>query len=88
MIKKNKLDNFNNFVYNKNFNEEIKNYNLYLLQHPEKCKELFNNKEKNYKYYIDYFNAMKQKYNSRPLRGYEKEKIININEFNNIEFIN
>ena len=78
-LKKEKLDNFNNFVYNKNFNEEIKNYKLHLSQHPGKCKEIFNNKEKNYKYYTDYFNAMKQKC---------KEKEININEFNNIEFIN
>ena len=73
-LKKEKLDNFNNFVYNKNFNEEIKNYKLHLLQHPEKCKEIFNNKEKQYNYYIDYFNAMEQKF---------KEKILNINEFNN-----
>jgi hypothetical protein len=80
-LKKNKLDNYNNFIYNKNFNEEIKNYKLHLLQHPEKCKEIFYSKDKKYKDYIDHLNSIKQKY-------YKIGKIIiNINEFTNIDII-
>ena len=57
-LKKNKLDNFNN-------KDKKVNYYLHILQHPEKCKEIFYNKEKQYKYYMDYFNLMKQKYNEK-----------------------
>jgi hypothetical protein len=63
-----------NFVYKKE-----PNYILHLLlQHSEKCKEIFYNKEKHHEHYVDYFNVMKQKYNSR----LDYKKIIN-----NIEFV-
>lgn len=69
---------------NKKGNED---YILHLLQHPEKCKEIFYNKEKQHKHYMGYFNVMKQKYNRRmsvvPLQDYEKKKI----NVNSIEFI-
>jgi uncharacterized protein (DUF3820 family) len=64
-LNKNKLVNFNILFNKKYFNEEIKIYNLHLLQHPEKCKEIFYNKEKQFKYYMDYFNVIKQKYNEK-----------------------
>ena len=53
----------------------------------QKCKEIFYNKEKQHKHYMNYFNVMKQKYNSHmgviPLQDYEKRKI----NVNNIEFV-
>ena len=63
------------------------NYILHLLQHQDKCKEIFYNEEKQHKHYINYFNVMKQKYNSHMgiilFQDYERKKI----NINNIEFI-